>query len=307
MAKIVTVGVTRLSMTFPMEHPATNQPLYRRAPWMECDVTGGAYNVARAMRRLGDRPRLCTTVGKDKEGQLIRKSVRRSRLHGPGVVSVRRSAMMVGLVAPDGQVIRNNWHDGAVDYPMERFIEQAAEADLAVISGNPFGQSFLKVAKQLLRLPVATDLHAASADDEFSRKPWLECADIIFRSHIGLSGTPQEWITEVLEGYPGCQIAVVGRGDQGCLMGLRDGRLVEISAVSPRPVLSTEGAGDALFAAFLHGWLASGEPVGSLESAVLFAGWKIGEASASRGFLSRRELAALRRVHPVHTRVCHWR
>ncbi|KAK1178054.1 carbohydrate kinase family protein [Streptomyces sp. NBS 14/10] len=307
MAHIVTVGVTRLSMIMPVEQfPLAFSP-YRQAPWIRCAVVGGAYNVASAVVRLGDTPRLCTTVGSDEAGQVIRRTLERVGLAGRGVVTVPESAKTVILVEPDGHVARSGWTGGSADYPMERFIEQAMGAELAVIACNPFGEPFLKVAKDLLKLPVATDLHACKDCDDLSRQPWLECADVIFRSHEGLSCSPQEWVADVLRRYPGCCIAVVGRGDQGCVMGLRDGRLVEIPAVAPRPVCSTDGAGDALFAAFLHGWLASGEPVEALESAVIFAGWKVGAESAADGFLTEGELAALRCVYPVRARVGAWR
>lgn len=307
MAHIVTVGVTRLSMIMPVEQFPVDFSAYQQTPWMRCAVVGGAYNVASAVSHLGDTPRLCTTVGSDDAGQVIRGTLKRAGLEGRGVVTVPESAKTVILVEPDGQVARSGWTGGPTNYPMERFIEQASGADLVVIASNPFGKPFLKVAKDLLRLPIATDLHACRDCDGLSRQPWLECADVIFRSHEGLTCSPQEWVADVFRRYPGCCIAVVGRGGQGCVMGLRDGRFVEISAVTPRPVCSTDGAGDALLAAFLHGWLASGEPVEALESAVVFAGWKVGASSAADGFLNESELAALRRVCPVRTRVGTWR
>lgn len=308
MVHIVTVGVTRLSMTVPVEHFPVEFHAYRRASWMRCSVVGGAYNVASAVARLGDTARLCTAVGSDEAGQVIRSALRRAGLEGRGVVTVPESAKTVILVESGGRVLRSGWSGGpSVPYPMERFIEQAVGADLVVIASNPFGRPFLPVAKELLKLPIATDLHAASDSDDMSRQPWLECADIIFRSHEGLSCTPQEWVADVLSRYPGCSIAVVSRGDQGSIMGLRDGRLVETDAVAPREVCSTDGAGDALFAAFLHGWLASGEPVEALEAATLFAGWKVGAETATEGFLTESELAALRLVCPVRSRVGKWR
>lgn len=308
MVHIVSVGVTRLSMTVPVERFPVEFHAYRRASWMRCSVVGGAYNVASAVARLGDTSRLCTAVGSDDAGHTIRAALRRAGLEGRGVVTVPESAKTTIFVESGGRVSRS-WCSGgpSLPYPMERFIEQAVGADLVVVASNPFGEPFLPVAKGLLKLPIATDLHAAGDSDDMSRKPWLECADIIFRSHEGLSCSPQEWVADVLSRYPGCSIAVVSRGDQGCVMGLRDGRLVETGAVAPRGVCSTDGAGDALFAAFLHGWLTSGEPVEALESATLFAGWKVGAETAAEGFLTAGELAALRLVCPVRSRVGRWR
>lgn len=294
-------------MTVPVDGFPLQFDAYRTPSWMRCAVVGGAYNIAGALLRLGDTPRLCTLVGADDAGEVIRAALRRSALNGPGVVTVPESAKTVILIEPDGRAARNGWASGPRDYPMERFIERAVGADLAVICGGAFGEPFLPVAKELLSLPIATDLHTALDVDQVGQRPWLECADVLFRSHERLSRSPGEWIAEVLRRYPGCQIAAVGRGDRGCAMGLRDGRLVEIEAVRPRPVRSTDGAGDALFASFLHGWLASGEPVEALKSAVLFAGWKVGAESAAEGFLTGAELAALRHVYPLRTTLGTWR
>ncbi|MBA2807308.1 carbohydrate kinase family protein [Streptomyces sp. KM273126] len=275
---------------------------------MDCAVVGGAYNVASAFRNLGDEPEICTLVGTDDAGEVIRAALRRRRLEGRGVVSTHESAKTLILVEPDGRVARcARATGGSLDYPMERFIERAVDADLAIITSQPFGEPFLHPAKELLGLPVAVDLHMAADLDDERQRPWYEAADVLFCSHERLLVTPEEWIRTVLSRYPGCRVAAVGRGERGCVMGLQDGRLVDIDAVTPRPVRSTDGAGDALFASFLHSWLVAGEAVEALESAVLFAGWKIGATSAAEGFLTTAELAALRRVYPLRTRVGTWR
>jgi sugar/nucleoside kinase (ribokinase family) len=308
MSQFVIVGMTRLAMIMPVEAFPVNYKPYQSASWMRCTVVGGAYNVASALLQLGDDTQMCTLVGTDEAGDSIRATLRRRGLEGRGVVSSRESAKTVILVEPDGRVSRNAWAaGGSTDYPAERFIELAVDADLAVITNQPFGEPFLHTAKELLNMPVAVDLHVTADLDDKRQQPWFEAADVLFCSHERLSRTPAEWIGEVLTRYPGCRIAAVGRGEEGCAMGLQDGRLVEIEAVVPRPVRSMDGAGDALFASFLHGWLASGEPVEALESAVLFAGWKIGADSAAEGFLTNKELAALRRVYPLRTRVSTWR
>ncbi|WP_049580610.1 carbohydrate kinase family protein [Streptomyces sp. SBT349] len=309
MSQITVVGMTRLAMAMPVDAFPLPYYSYRRPAWMHCAVVGGAYNVASALLALGDEPRVCTLVGTDDAGEVIRARLRRRGLDGRGVVNARESAKTVILIEPDGRVARNAWAVGGStdDYPMERFIEQAVDADLAVITSDAFGEPFLHTAKELLNLPVAVDLHMAADLGDERQRPWFEAADVLFRSHERLSCTPAEWIRDVLRRYPGCRVAAVGRAEEGCVMGLQDGRLVTIEAVTPRPVRNTDGAGDALFASFLHGWLALGEPVEALESAVLFAGWKIGGDTAADRFLTAAELAALRRVYSLRTRVSTWR
>ena len=59
------------------------------------------------------------------------------------------------------------------------------------------------------------------------------------------------------------------------------------------PVVNTIGAGDALFAAFLHGYVSHGDPLQAMRQAVAFAGYKIGESGAAEGFLDPAGLAAI--------------
>lgn len=308
MPEIVIAGMTRLVTTMPVDGFPLEYSAYRQPSSIRHAVGGGAYNVAGALLALGDVPRLCTLVGDDIEGDMIRAALRGHGLDGRGVVTVTESAKTVILLGPGGLAARSARANGAgFAYPTERFVERAVGADMAVITSHVFGLPLLRTAKELLNLPVATDLHTTARLDDAAREPWLEASDVLFCSHEELPCTPVEWIGDVLRRYPGCQIAAVGCGPEGCAMGLRDGRLVEIEAVTPRPVRGVDGAGDALFASFLHGWLVTGRPVEALESAVLFAGWKIGAASAADGFLTRAELAAMRQVYPLRTRLGWWR
>jgi sugar/nucleoside kinase (ribokinase family) len=95
-------------------------------------------------------------------------------------------------------------------------------------------------------------------------------------------------------------------GADGALLGLRDGTLVRAAAIAPRGVVSTAGAGDALFASFLHGWLATGNPASALAAAVLHAGCKVGEPTPASATLTEAELARLSQAHRVLVTVGRW-
>jgi acarbose 7IV-phosphotransferase len=74
---------------------------------------------------------------------------------------------------------------------------------------------------------------------------------------------------------------------------LRDAFLERLPAVKTRSIVNTIGAGDALFSAFVHGHVATGDPYAALQQAVVFAAYKIGETSASQGFLDEATLVRL--------------
>ena len=72
-----------------------------------------------------------------------------------------------------------------------------------------------------------------------------------------------------------------------------DNFLERIPAVETRPVVNTIGAGDALFSAFVHAYLQSGDPYTAIQKAVVFASHKIGEKGAAEGFLDHNGLERL--------------
>jgi sugar/nucleoside kinase (ribokinase family) len=306
-SRIVVVGVSSLYVTVPVDQfPIPYEPT-RQPPWMHVGVGGVGAHVARILSRLGDEVGLCTIVGEDAAGAAIRGELRRHGLDGPGVVTGPGSSLGVVLVDADGRRAGRPYL-GAVDavtYPQESFAGAVAGADLAVVTNTVFARSLLPRAAGL-KVPIAVDVHLIGDLDDPYDRPWLEVADVLFCSHEALPCPPPRWIAEVFARYQGCSIVAVGRGPRGCVLGTRDGQLVEVSATAPRGVVNTSGAGDALFASFLHGWLADGNPVEALARAVVYAGWKVGDPSPVEAQLGAADLARLRAEHPVRIRTGRW-
>lgn len=307
MPRIVVVGVASLYLSagvgeFPLEYELSAVP-----DWMRAGVAGSATHVAKVLAALGDEVRLCTLAGNDPAGLAVRADLRANGLSGDGVVDAGATSLGVVLVAPDGSRLGLPYTAmvNAVGYPVETFRRLAAGADLAVLTRSRFARPLIRCA-QRLSIRIAVDVHLISDANDTHSRPWMEAADIVFCSHERLPCPPEEWVAQVFAGYPGCQVVGIGRGADGAILGLRDGTLVSATAVAPRGVVNTSGAGDTLFASFLHGWLATGNPVGSLQSAVLHAGWRIGDAMPGAGPLTETELALLSQAHQVEMAVGSW-
>ncbi|HEV2344597.1 MAG TPA: carbohydrate kinase family protein [Actinocrinis sp.] len=306
-SRIVVVGVASLYLTMPVERFPIPYAPTRQPQWAHVGVGGIGSHVARVLGALGDQVSLCSVVGDDLAGVAIRRELARHGLDGPAVVTGPSSSMGLVLVDSSGKRAGHPFLRAvdAVEYPPDVFDRAAQGADMAVITNTVFARALLPRAKRL-NLPVAVDVHLiGSLDDPYDR-PWLEAADVLFCSHESLPCSPRNWIGRVFARYQGCTIVAVGRGAHGSMLGLRDGTLVEARAAPPRGVVNTTGAGDALFASFLHGWLATGNAAQSLAQAVLFAGWKIGEASPVEATLTAAQLEQLRADHPVQVSVSRW-
>ena len=306
-SRIVVVGVASLYMSvgvpgFPVEHVPSATP-----DWLRSGVTGSAAHIAKVLTTLGDEVRLCTLAGIDPAGLAIRADLRAAGLSGEGVVDAGVTSLGVVLVSPDGSRMGYPYLAAvnAVGYPAGIFRHLATGASLAVLTNTRFASPLIRDAKEL-SVPVAVDVHLIADVDDAYNRPWLEAADIVFCSHERLPCAPEEWVARVFARYPGCEVVGIGAGADGAMLGLRDGTLVQAASVAPRGVVSTAGAGDALFASFLHGWLATGNPVRALSAAVLHAGWKVGSPLPGESSLTGAELAQLGAASQVRTRVSRW-
>jgi sugar/nucleoside kinase (ribokinase family) len=306
-SKIVVAGVSSLAVhlavdEFPVRYAPVSQPL-----WVASGTGGTGAQVAKILRGLGDEVALCTVVGRDAAGGLVHEHLRANGLDGPGVVDGPASTQSVVLVAADGRriVYPHLAVINTVEYPRETFAEALRDADLAVLTNTDFVRALLPDAV-LEGVPIAVDVNVIADINEPYYQPWLAVADIIFCSHERLPCPAPQWISRIMERYPGVAIAAVGCGPDGSVLGMRDGRLVTAAAVAPLGVCNTSSAGDSLFAAFLHGWLATGNPVEALSDAVMFAGWRIGHRDPTAVVLTGSELAGLRLRYPVRVSLGRW-
>lgn len=85
-------------------------------------------------------------------------------------------------------------------------------------------------------------------------------------------------------------MVVIGLGADGAVLAGQKISSTRVPAVTTRAVVNTGGAGDALFAAFVHGYVAQHDPLTALRHAVVFAGHKVGAGGSSQGFLDREQL-----------------
>lgn len=307
-SKIVVVGVTSLYMSVPVdEFPVRYQPS-RSPAWLRAGAAGAGCHIAKVLHGLGNEVNLCTVIGQDPPGTLIRAELAAGGWPGPGAVEVKASSLGVVLVAPDGRRMGQPYLAvvNSVEYPAEVFRRNLRGADLAILTNSRFARPLLRYARQQ-GIPIAVDVHLIADINDSYNQPWLEVADVIFCSHERLPCSPAEWVRQIFEHYPGCAIAGIGCAANGCVLGLRDGRLVRVPAASPRGVVSTAGAGDTLFASFLHGWLATGNPIRAIERAVLYAGWAIGDPFPCSATLTADQIDLLEAVCAVRAVVSSWK
>ncbi len=293
MSRFLVSGLINIETTLKIDHfPLNYQPVHYPFFGVRSTVSGVGYNVAKALTRLGDEAHLFSLVGSDLAGRMALESLKRDSVPGAHVLpSLLHTPQSVILYDGGG---RRQIHVDLKDiqereYPADPFLRTASDCDLAVLCNINFSRPFLAQARNL-GIPVATDVHAIHDLDDAYNRDFMAAAGILFMSHENLPEAPESWARHVQERY-GNEIIVIGLGPQGALLLVRgENEPQRMPAYSVRPVVNTIGAGDALFACFLHEYLLSRDPQLSLRKAQYFAAFKIGEAGAADGYLTANEL-----------------
>ena len=254
-------------------------------------VSGVGYNVTKALKTLGDKVDLITEIGDDLNGEIILNELKRSGISTKKVIKYndKETAESVVLVDSNGQ--RKIYCDLKDIQDREPLDESFIEGDysLAVLTNINFNRNLLNVCKER-GIKIATDVHVLNDINDSYNFDFMKNADILFLSNEAIIDVEAEFIKKLYNRYHN-EIIVVGCGKEGALMyvGAEDKYYYE-PAIAPRGVVSTLGAGDALFSAFIH-FYNKGKPVDyCLKKAVLFAGLKISQPGGSAGFVNENEL-----------------
>jgi ribokinase len=293
MASILVSGLINIETTLRVEgFPIPYEPVRYPFNGVHSTVSGVGYNIARALTVLGHEARLLSIVGRDPAAGLIRQALAAEGIADACVLGrMPHTAQSVILYDEQGRrMIHVDLKDVQdQEYPADVFDTVLEGCDLAVLCNVNFSRALLARAKRA-GVRIATDVHTIASLDDPYNTDFMRHADILFMSDERLPMFPEDWARAVGERY-GCRIIVIGMGAQGALLHVRgEGITARIPAAHVRPAVNTIGAGDALFSAFLHGYIHTGDPDFALRKAAAFAAYKVGARGAAEGFLDAASL-----------------
>ncbi len=296
MSKILVCGLVNMETTasvdsFPIEY----RPVDYRFFGIVSNPAGVGLNVSLALNTLGDEVSLCSFVGDDCAGNIIKSHLEAQGISTNNILVKNRStAQSVILYDKDGRrnIICDLADNQDISYDESTFISALDGCDVACMCNINYSAQLLHIAKEK-GITIATDVHCLSdISDEYNAR-FMRMADILFLSNENFIGKEREFVQELVSEY-NIAIVVVGMGNKGALLYTReDNEFTNVSAVYTRPVVNTVGAGDSLFSSFVHFYTKTRNPLLSLKRAVYFASYKIGENGAGKGFLSEGELLEL--------------
>ena len=288
---LINIETTLKVERFPIEYLPVRFPFYG----VNSTVSGVGFNVAKALTVLGDQAQLLSLIGRDPAGTLVREALRAASLNGSGVLD--QLAHTPQSVIVFDETGRRQIHVDLKDiqeqvYPIEQFEQALHRCSVAALCNINFSRPFLARARQAGKL-VATDVHTIASLDDAYNQDFMAAADILFMSDEQLPLSPEEMARRVWDRF-GAEVVVIGLGSKGALLAARQDHILErLPAVATRPVISSIGAGDALFSCFIHYYAKTRDPYLSLQRAMVFASYKIGERGAADGFLEEASLERL--------------
>lgn len=293
MSKITVCGLVNLETTVPIDKfPIEYNPINYKFFGITTHPSGVGLNLASALTALGDDVNLLSLCGDDTAGRSVRDYLKAQNISDKNVLFTSKATAQ-SVVLYDSRGNRSvycdltDMQDNA--YDKETFVTSSKDSGIAVLCNINFARPLIPLAKEM-GLTVATDVHCLwDIHDEYN-KDFIEAADILFLSNESFIDREEDFVNN-LKQVANANIIVVGMGKKGALLYLRATDSFKVfPAVYTRPVVNTVGAGDSLFASFLHFYAKTKDAEYSLRLATVFASYKIGDTSACRGFLSEEKL-----------------
>ena len=296
MSKITVCGLVNMETTAPIDgFPIEYRPIDYKFFGVKSTPAGVGLNVASALTALGDDVSLCSMCGNDAAAKVIKSHLEDKGISTDSILCRNKStARSVVLYDKSGKryIICDLADNQDVSYDKDVFRNTVKDSKIACLCNINYAAELISVAKDEGVL-IATDVHCLYDINDAYNSRFMKEADIIFLSNENIISREKEFVSDLAKAYKPAVI-VVGMGNKGALLYEVDKeKFTEVAAVYTRAVVNTVGAGDSLYSAFVHFYAETQDALYSLRCAVYFASYKIGEKSASEGFLTEEELLNL--------------
>lgn len=297
MKKIFISGLLNIETTLKIdEFPIKYNPIEYPFFGINSAVSGVGYNIAKALKTLGNDVLLTSMLGNDTNGKCVLSELKEIDIDTSNI-SLRLKQTPISVVLYDNSGRRKIYCDlkDIQDMKIDEKIAEPLikESDIAIICNTNMNRGLLKIAKALGKT-IVTDVHVlTNVDDDYNRE-FMEYADILFLSDEGVGNNWEEMISRLKDRY-NCSIIVMGRGSKGAAIYTRDtDNIIMFDAVSATKVVNTVGAGDALFSAFVSYFVSGSDAFEALKYAQIFASYKIGTDGAANGFVTREVIESFK-------------
>ena len=250
--------------------------------------------VALGSLALGRKSALVDFIGADPQAELIHARYRERGLPFHYLIHPSGTRRSVNLVDPSGR--RLSLYDGRHpdELRMQRdyylpFLERAANAHFSIM---PWAADLYDDA-QALGLMVSTDLHDWDGSKPYYH-PFAYRSDIVFMSTAAMAGRHEQVMRDIFANGR-AKVVVATAGATGSYFMTRDeqvSRHVRVPGMG-RPIIDSNGAGDAFAAAFLSGYAEDRPVLECMQMGAIAGEYVCGIDGTAEAFLTREALRQL--------------
>ncbi len=257
------------------------------------DIGGAGFNEAIALRWLGNEVDFMSMLAKDMsthqiEAYLERKDIDLSTEYVLALLDGMPTSVILYCngkkqTFEDVKDIRH------VEYDLEILERQIQDKDMVLMSNCNFCRPIIGLAKKYNK-PIAINVRSMRAERIANKEDFLAAADILYISDDDLDRDPYDCIKECSQKYDP-EIIIIGIGSKGVILYTRaDKSFIEYKPVKTNEVVNTIGAGNAMFSAFVHYYIKTGDAKEAIKNALLFVSYKIGFMGTSNGFMTEEQI-----------------
>ncbi|MBR1479070.1 MAG: carbohydrate kinase family protein [Lachnospiraceae bacterium] len=299
MSKFVVAGITQIETIVKVGSiPISFEPLTSVRDSIFTAPGGDAYNETLALQWLGNQVNFLSIVGRDQDMSIFNPAGSEVTISTDNILK-KIDATPTQVILYDEERQKQIFEDikdlREADYDMSMVPPMIASCDMLVLANANFCRPFVKVAKEYNK-PIAVNIHDYKKEKEKYNTDFLENASILYFSDDTLTGDPFDFVRDISDRY-GTEIIILGQGSKGLILFDRNKELnVHYNPVKTNEVVNTAGAGNALFACFLHYYQETHDSVNAIKNANLFASYKIGYMGTSNGFMTVEQVEQWRNL-----------
>ena len=297
MSRFTVAGISQIETIVKVKKiPVDFAPMSSNPNTIFTAAGGDAYNESLALEWLGDEVDFLSMVGRGQDMNVFNPADRKVTISTEYILPIL-DATPAQVILYDNDRRQQIFEDikglREANYDMSMVPPLVARSDMLVLSNANFCRPFLKTAEKY-KVPVAVNIHEFSREREHYNRDFLEAASILYISDDTIAEDPFDVMKTIAEKY-GTEIILLGQGSEGLIIFDRKRNMhIHYDSVKTNEVVNTAGAGNALFACFLHYYQETKDSINAIKNALLFASYKIGFMGTSNGFMTVEQVAQWR-------------
>ncbi len=293
MSKFIVAGITQLETIVKVkELPIQYAPYTGEPNTIYISAGGDAFNESLALKWLGDDVKFMSVVGEHENLSIFNPSDREVTLSTEYILPIIKETPIEVLLY-DARRKKQHFEDlkdiRDAKYDMTLVEPLMSDCDMVVLSNVNFCRPFISSALEHNK-KLAVKIHCFAREKEIYNEDYLKNAHILYFNDNSTDEEPFTFIKDIREKYDP-EIIIFGQGPEGVtIFDKAKDFMVHYDAVKSTQIVNTAGAGNALFACFLHYYQKTGDSKAAIHKALLFAANKIGYMGTSNGFMTEEQL-----------------